>query len=219
MSLTVFDLDNTLLAGDSDHAWGDFLIRHGYADAIKHGAANNEFYRQYTEGKLDINAYVRFTLGPVLHMQIPELQQLHAAFMQEFIRPMILPAARELIAAHINQGDQCLIMSATNSFITSPIARELGVHELLATDLETSDGFYTGNIIGVPCFQSGKVIRLKQWLENQQNRYSLADTHFYSDSYNDVPLLESVGTPVAVDPDAKLIVLARQRNWRVISLR
>ncbi|MEX2131682.1 MAG: HAD family hydrolase [Pseudohongiellaceae bacterium] len=219
MSLAVFDLDNTLLAGDSDHAWGDFLILHGLADAKKHAAANDEFYRHYTEGKLDINAYVRFTLGPVLHMQISALQQLHTKFMQEFIRPLILPAAKELITGHLAQGDYCLIMSATNGFITAPIASEFGVHELLATDLEIEKGFYTGSIVGVPCFQSGKVIRLEQWLRRQQDRFSLADTVFYSDSYNDVPLLEAVGTPVAVDPDAKLSALARQRNWRVISLR
>lgn len=219
MSLAIFDLDNTLLAGDSDHAWGEFLIRHGLADAEKHAATNDEFYRHYMEGRLDINAYVRFTLGPVLHLSIAELELLHRQFMEEFVRPMVLPAARSLIDEHKSRGDFCLIMSATNSFITTPIAAELDVNHLLATDLETADGYYTGNILGTPCFQQGKVQRLQQWLQSQPDKHDLGRSIFYSDSYNDVPLLESVATPVAVDPDRRLAELARKRNWRIISLR
>lgn len=219
MSVAIFDLDNTLLAGDSDHAWGEFLVRHGLADAEIHARHNDAFYRQYTEGKLDIDAYVKFTLGPVLHLSLSELDSLHKRFMEEFIMPMILPAARDLIESHKARGHQCLIMSATNSFITHPIAAELGVEHILSTDLETRDDHYTGRISGVPCFQRGKVTRFRSWLETQTMTPDISAAFFYSDSYNDVPLLETVGNPVAVDPDPRLAKLAQEKNWRVISLR
>ena len=219
MPLAIFDLDNTLLGGDSDHAWGEFLIARQLVDAASHGARNDEFYQHYTEGRLDINDYVRFTLGPVLGYSLAELDELHEQFMAEFIRPMILPRAVELINQHKDRGDHCLIMSATNAFITAPIARELGVHDLLATDLVIDGRHYTGDIAGVPCFQEGKVIRLQQWLELQNERLSIEGSSFYSDSFNDLPLLKVVNRPVAVDPDEKLAAFARENNWQIISLR
>ncbi|MCB1671240.1 MAG: HAD family hydrolase [Gammaproteobacteria bacterium] len=219
MGLAIFDLDNTLLGGDSDHAWGEFLIARQLVDADLHSARNDEFYRQYTEGRLDIHDYVRFTLGPVLGFTLNELSELHQQFMAEFVRPMILPRATALIEGHKAKGDYCLIMSATNCFITGPIAAELGVHDLLATDLVIQGNHYTGDISGVPCFQEGKVIRLQQWLELRNEQYSIGDSTFYSDSANDLPLLEAVAVPVAVDPDDRLAEHARQNDWEVLSLR
>ena len=219
MALAIFDLDNTLLAGDSDHAWGDFLISKGLADAKAHGAENDRFYQQYTEGRLDIHAYVRFTLGPVLHLPITDLNKLHNQFMESFITPMFLPKARQLIQQHRSDGDFCMIMSATNSFITRPIATALGIDTLLSTNLEIRDGRYTGDIEGIPCFARGKVERLQLWLEQEQHRFSLQDASFYSDSINDRPLLEAVARPVVVDPDPRLETVARQQGWPVISLR
>jgi len=219
MGLAIFDLDNTLLGGDSDHAWGEFLISRDLVDAAVHGARNDEFYQQYLEGRLDVHEYVRFTLGPVLSYSLKELDELHQQFMAEFISPMILPRAVSLIRQHKSAGDHCLIMSATNTFITRPIARELGVHDLLATDLVIEGRHYTGDISGVPCFQEGKVIRLRKWLEFQNKRYKIEESTFYSDSFNDLPLLEAVGTAVAVDPDDRLRDVARQRGWKLISLR
>ena len=217
MRLAIFDLDNTLLGGDSDHAWGEFLIAHGLVDATRHGAKNDEFYQQYTEGRLNIHDYVRFTLGPVLTYSLSKLDKMHQEFMDEFIRPIILPRAVDLIEQHKREGDHCLIMSATNAFITAPIARELGVHDLLATDLVIEGDCYTGDIAGVPCFQEGKVTRLNQWLQNTS--HDLTDSVFYSDSHNDIPLLEMVTTPVAVDPDELLKMLAIEKNWQIRSFR
>ncbi len=219
MGLAIFDLDNTLLGGDSDHAWGEFLIASKLVDAAVHGSRNDEFYRQYLDGSLDIHDYVRFTLGPVLGYTLRELDELHQQFMTHFIRPIILPRALELIDNHKAAGDFCLIMSATNSFITAPIARELEVHDLLATDLIIHGRHYTGDISGVPCFREGKVIRLRQWLELQNDQFSIEESLFYSDSYNDLPLLEAVAEPVAVDPDLRLEEYAGSHGWRIISLR
>lgn len=219
MPLAIFDLDNTLLGGDSDHAWGEFLIAHKLVDAASHGARNDEFYQQYTEGRLNIDDYVRFTMGPVLHCSLSELDQLHRQFMAEFVRPMILPQAVQLIEHHKTAGDTCLIMSATNSFITGPIADELGVHELLATELAVEGEHYTGDIAGVPCFQEGKVVRLQQWLELKNDKYKIQESVFYSDSVNDLPLLKAVKEPVAVDPDKQLMEYAQENGWQVISLR
>lgn len=219
MGLAIFDLDNTLLGGDSDHAWGEFLISRKLVDAATHGTRNDEFYRQYTEGRLNIQEYVRFTLGPVLGFSLDQLDELHREFMEEFVRPMMLPRAMKLIDDHKSAGDHCLIMSATNAFITRPIAREFAADDLLATDLVIQGGHYTGDISGVPCFQEGKVIRLRQWLELQNERYSFDSSTFYSDSINDLPLLEAVHSAVAVDPDDRLAAVADRKGWKIISLR
>ncbi|MBT8146457.1 MAG: HAD-IB family hydrolase [Gammaproteobacteria bacterium] len=219
MPLAIFDLDNTLLGGDSDHAWGEFLIARDMVDATSHGAKNDEFYQQYTEGRLDIHDYVRFTLGPVLTYSLSELDKMHGEFMDEFIMPIILPRAVDLIEQHKRVGDHCLIMSATNAFITAPIARELGVHDLLATDLVIEGDYYTGDIAGVPCFQEGKVARLQQWIELQNDKFNIEESIFYSDSFNDLPLLKAVKVPVAVDPDEHLAEHARNNDWQIVSLR
>jgi len=218
-SLALFDLDNTLLGGDSDHAWGEFLIAEGLVEASAHQLENDQFYQQYLSGNLDIHDYVKFTLGPVLGYSLPRLAQLHARFMDQFIRPMILPKGRKLIAEHRDRGQQCILMTATNAFITAPIAVELGVEVLLATDLEIQGDHYTGEIAGIPCFQSGKVSRLKAWLAEQTDGPCLEDSCFYSDSINDLPLLERAGQAVAVDPDPSLRQVAEDRGWEVISLR
>lgn len=221
--LALFDLDNTLLAGDSDHAWGEFLITEGWVDAELHRSRNDAFYKDYVDGVLDIHAYVKFTLEPVLNLKLAERMSLHKKFMTQAVIPMMLDKAQDLLAVHSQNGDRCLIITATNSFITAPIAKYLGIDLLLATDLEEIDGKLTGNIIGTPCYQEGKVTKLKKWLEEQRettgDTWSLTDASFYSDSINDLPLLELVGDPVVVDADEQLGAIANERNWRSISLR
>lgn len=224
MKLAIFDLDNTLLGGDSDHAWGDFLIDAGLVDAEKHRAQNDAFYRQYQQGTLQIEDYVAFAAAPIAGLSPHRLQELHADFMEQAVKPLLLPKADELLATHRSAGDFCLIITATNRFITGPIARLLGVDELLATELETIDGVYTGKMAGTPCFQAGKVTRLKEWLDhysdqNPTQKLSMKSSVFYSDSFNDLPLLEHVTEAVAVDPDDTLRKLASERGWRIMSLR
>ena len=219
MALAVFDLDNTLLAGDSDHAWGEFLISKGLVEETVHRARNDWFYAEYQAGRLDINEYVRFTLNPVLDMPLSQLSRLHEDFMAAFIHPMILPKARALVQQHKQRGDYCLIMSATNIFITRPIGEAFEVDEILSTDLVVDNDYYTGEIDGVPCFQEGKLIRLQSWLKIMNDRYNLESCSFYSDSMNDLPLLKAVSDPVAVDPDQQLLEIAENNGWQVISLR
>jgi HAD superfamily hydrolase (TIGR01490 family) len=223
MKLAIFDLDNTLLGGDSDHEWGEFLIRAELVDAEQHRQQNNAFYAQYQAGNLDIEAYVAFAAMPIAGRPAQELQALHQRFMTESIQTMMLPKARTLLDSHRAAGDYLLIITATNRFITGPIAQQLGVDTLLATELEQRDGYYTGRMQGVPCFQQGKVTRLQQWLEahNASNSPALdmGNSIFYSDSFNDLPLLEQAAEAVAVDPDNTLRAEALRRGWPVISLR
>lgn len=227
MKLAIFDLDNTLLGGDSDHAWGEFLISAGLVDAESHRAQNNAFYRQYQQGGLNIAEYVAFAAMPIAGRSPAMLEKLHADFMRDFIEPMLLPAADRLLQQHRDSGDHLLIITATNRFITAPIAELMGVDTLIATELEQVDGVYTGRMQGIPCFQGGKVQRLEAWLD-QFNRTSSAAggpslsvdrSVFYSDSFNDLPLLEHVAEAVAVDPDDTLREQAAQRGWPIISLR
>lgn len=217
MSLAIFDLDNTLLGGDSDHAWGQFLVDQGIVDATEHQQNNDYFFQQYQQGTLDINAFLAFALKPLTEHPIRQLEQWHQQFMREAIAPMRLPKAEQLLNKHRQQGDFLLIITATNQFVTGPIADSLGVDHLLATLPERMDDRYTGNIVGTPCFQEGKVTRLNEWL--QQSGHTLEDSYFYSDSHNDLPLLERVTHPVAVDPDDTLAEHARQQGWPIISLR
>ena len=217
--LALFDLDNTLLAGDSDHAWGEFLIQKGMVDEAAHRAENDRYYQQYLEGKLDIHGYVRFTMQPILAMSVAQRELLHAQFMRDAIKPLYLPKADALVAEHRNSGDLTVIVTATNEFITEPIARRFGVEHLIATALEIDNDRYTGVIAGTPCYQIGKVHKLTHWLDQQQFDLTLKDAVFYSDSINDLPLLERVATPIVVDPDAQLQAEAEQRGWQVISLR
>jgi len=217
LSLAIFDLDNTLIGGDSDHAWGEFLCEQGIVDAEEYRRANDYFYEQYKNGGLDIYEFLRFALKPLATLAPEQLNTLHQQFMQEKIEPILLPKAEELLAKHKEQGDFLLIITATNHFVTSPIAERLGVDAIIATDPEQVDGRYTGEVSGTPCFQDGKVTRLNKWLEAQD--FSLEGSYFYSDSHNDLPLLELVTHPVAVNPDEILEEHASNKLWPVLDLR
>lgn len=217
MALAIFDLDETLLAGDSDYLWGEFLVEQGIVDRAHHQSENERFYRQYREGNLDIQAWLRFQLAPLAANELGRMLELRERFIAEKIRPIVLPAAQTLVDRHREGGDTLLIITSTNSFITRPIASLFGIAELLATEPEMTAGRYTGRVAGTPCFREGKVVRLTQWLEGQP--YTLAESWFYSDSRNDLPLLERVGHPTAVDPDETLARHARERAWPIISLR
>lgn len=217
MALAIFDLDNTLLAGDSDYLWGVFLAELGVVDGVHYERENERFYQEYKEGNLDIFEFLRFSLHPLSQHEPEQLADWHRQFMQHKIEPVLLPKAQGLLEEHRQKGDTLLIITATNAFVTGPIAERLGVPHLLATDPERIDGRYTGEVVGTPCFQEGKVTRLSQWL--LQTGESLRGSHFYSDSHNDIPLLEQVDHPVAVDPDASLRRHAGQQGWPVISLR
>ena len=215
--LAIFDLDNTLLGGDSDHAWGEFLIEQQLVDPKEHQRKNDAFYNDYLHGKLDMHAYLCFALAILSNKTPQTLKPLHDKFMAEVIKPMLLPAAQQLLKQHREKGHYLLIITATNHFITEPIAQLLGVDGLLASDAEMIDGHYTGKPQGTPCYHEGKVTRLNTWL--QDKNFTLADAYFYSDSHNDIPLLEAVGKPIAVDPDDKLRNHAAIHHWPVISLR
>ncbi|MEX1668775.1 HAD family hydrolase [Zhongshania guokunii] len=217
MALAIFDLDNTLLGGDSDHAWGEFLTSEGIVDSAEFQQQNDEFYRQYQQGGLDIHAYLSFALAPLSRFSSAELNKLHQTFMAKYIAPLRLPKADALIKQHRDAGDFLMIITATNSFVTAPIAAALGIDTLLASEAEIIDGRYTGKPTGTPCFQSGKVQRLEEWLA--ANNKNLDGSYFYSDSHNDLPLLKVVDKPVAVDPDDKLRDYAVEAGWPVISLR
>ena len=217
MALAIFDLDNTLLGGDSDHAWGEFACELGLVDADEYGRANDAFYEDYKAGKLDIRAYLRHAFAPIAGRDPETIAAWHRRFMAEKIEPMILARGLELIARHREAGDHLLIITATNRFITEPIARRLGVEDLLASEGEVRDGVYTGEPQGVPSYAEGKVVRLEAWL--RETGMDLAGSCFYSDSHNDIPLLEIVERPVAVDPDPRLEVHARERGWEIITLR
>ena len=217
MSLAIFDLDNTLLGGDSDHAWGEFLVEHSIVDPAHYQQANDHFYQCYQEGNLDILEYLAFALKPLTEHSKVQLDDWHQQFMLEKVAAMRLDKADALLEKHRAAGDTLLIITATNLFITGPIAAALGVDEILATEPEFDGECFTGKVSGTPCFQEGKVIRLKRWLEQHQR--DLEGSFFYSDSHNDLPLLELVDKPVAVDPDEQLREIAEQRCWPVISLR
>lgn len=217
MPLAIFDLDNTLIGGDSDHAWGEFLVANKIVDPSTHQSQNDEFYRQYQRGGLDIDAYLNFALAPLANFSMTELGVLHQQFMTDYIAPLRLQKADALIAKHRNANDQLLIITATNRFITAPIAKALGIDTLLASDAEIVDGQYTGRPTGVPCYQEGKVTRLKNWLS--ETGHNLAGSYFYSDSHNDLPLLSLVDHPVAVDADERLTSHAKAAGWSIMSLR
>ncbi len=217
MALALFDLDNTLLAGDSDYLWGVFLGERGVVDADYYASENERFYSEYKQGRLDIMEFLAFSLKPLADNPLPELLQLREAFIDEKIRPLITGASRELVDKHRQQGDTLMIITATNAFVTRPIADLFGIGNLIATDPEMLDGRYTGRVSGQPSFQQGKVTRLNDWLDGQS--IGLSDSWFYSDSHNDIPLLDLVDNPVAVDPDEKLQGYAAERGWPVISLR
>lgn len=220
MRLVLFDLDNTLLAGDSDYEWGQFLIDRGVLDRAHYEARNRAFYEDYKAGRLDIYAFLNFSLRPLATHSRAQLDVWHAEYMQTRIAPMITDAARALVNRHLQDADLVAIITATNSFITAPIARAFGVQHLIATEPEQVNGRYTGEVVGTPCFREGKITRLEQFLEHHGTRLDcLTSSRFYSDSLNDLPLLEKVQHPVAVDPDPTLRAHAATHGWPIISLR
>jgi HAD superfamily hydrolase (TIGR01490 family) len=217
MPLAIFDLDNTLLNGDSDHSWGEFLVQQGIVDAVTYKKANDLFYQHYQNGTLNILDYLAFSLKPLAEHPKSQLDLWHRQFMQSMVLPMRLQKADQLLAKHRANGDYLLIITATNAFVTRPIAELLGVDAILATEPEFINGAYTGKVQGTPCFKEGKVTRLKEWLA--ETGFSLEGSYFYSDSQNDLPLLNMVDHPVAVDADPVLRAHAEQAGWPVISLR
>ena len=220
MQLALFDLDNTLLAGDSDYQWGCFLAARGVIDGAAYQAQNLEYYERYHAGTLDIREFLAFALAPLAAHPRAQLDAWHAQFMRERIEPLIGAAARALVARHRAAGDLCAVVTATNRFVTAPIARAFEITHLIATEPEIVNGRYTGRVAGVPCFREGKIERVEQWLAGRGQRLgSFSGSAFYSDSINDLPLLERVTRPVAVDPDAALAAQAARRGWPVISLR
>ena len=220
MKLALFDLDNTLLSGDSDFEWAQFLIAQGVLEREVYEARNLAFYQQYKDGTLDIQAFLDFQLKPLARHPRVQLDAWHAQFMQSRILPMIGDPARALLQQHRDAGHTLAIVTATNSFVTAPIALEFGVAHLIATEPEQIKGEYTGKVMGLPCFREGKVQRLEAWLALQGvARTDIERSWFYSDSHNDLFLMEWVSDPVAVDPDAALTQVAQTREWPILSLR
>ena len=217
MGIALFDLDNTLIAGDSDYLWGCFLVEQGIVDGAIYERENRRFYDQYRVGELDIHEFLDFQLRLLAEHSMDTLQQWHSQYLQEKITPILLPKAQALVDRHRQQGDTLVVITATNRFITAPIVKLYGIQHLLATEPEIVNGAYTGSVTGTPCFQAGKVEQLSGWLE--QNLQSLDDSWFYSDSHNDLPLLNEVTHPVAVDPDEILAQHAKDHDWPTISLR
>ncbi len=217
MTLAIFDLDNTLLADDSDYLWGLFLADQGIVDRDYYLRENERFYQEYKDGRLDIYEFLGFSLKPLSENPLDRLYALRERFLSEKIEPLLLPASGALLQKHREAGDTLMIITATNSFVTSPIAERMGVDYLIATEPEMVDGRYTGRVAGEPAYREGKVKRLNAWLRT--HRRDLKGSSFYTDSHNDVPLLELVDNPVAVDPDSLLADYAQARNWPVISLR
>lgn len=217
MNLAIFDLDNTLIAGDSDYLWGHFLAGIGVVDREHYLREHDRFYAAYLEGSLDIYEFLRFQLEPLARFPLPELLAWRSRFVEERIRPIRLPRADQLLAEHRNAGHTLLIVTATNRFVTAPIAELLGVPNLIATEPAQVGGRFTGEVAGVPSYRDGKVARLRAWLAD--NRVAPRETWFYSDSHNDLPLLATVTHPVAVDPDETLRRIAAERGWPVMTLR
>jgi len=217
MALAIFDLDNTLIAGDSDHSWGEFLVDQNIVDRQLYKKMNDKFYADYESGCLDIFAYLEFSVEPLTKFSLQELDILHQQFMRDIIEPMKLDQAEILINHHRQAGDRVLVITSTNRFIVEPICKSLGIDEIIATDLQIIDGKYTGKVDGTPTFKEGKVERFNQWLKEQNTNNE--GSYFYSDSINDMPMLLEVTYPIAVDPDPALRKEAESRHWEIISLR
>ncbi|MEO7129179.1 MAG: HAD family hydrolase [Rhodoferax sp.] len=219
MKLTLFDLDHTLLPIDSDYAWGQYTIEIGWTDPVEFARRNDAFYAQYQAGTLDVHDYVRFAVDAVRRQGATNSMAAHARFMREVMPKNLKPEALALVAQHQHEGDAVVIITATNEFVTRPIADLFGVKELIAVELERGpDGWFNGEIRGVPSFRGGKVTRIEQWLAARQLGWADVDSTFYSDSINDLPLLEKVLHPVATNPDDRLRALASARNWRILDL-
>ncbi len=221
VGVTFFDLDHTLIPIDSDHAWGEFTVSRGWVDGDSFRRANDDFYAQYKAGTLDIHAYIRFATAAICRQGATNSIAAHADFMGAVVQNAIRPQALELVQAHQRAGDVVVIVTATNAFVTRPIAQAFGVDDLIAVELErdeTQGGWYTGAIAGVPSFREGKVTRVNEWLAARGWGWDSVHTTFYSDSMNDLPLLERVHVPVATNPDERLRALALERGWRILDL-
>ena len=214
MALALFDLDNTLLNGDSDHAWGMFLADIGAVDADEQKQKQDYFYQQYLNGELNIHEFCEFQFTVLTKNSLSQLQSWHDEYMRTVIEPMVINGKAELLEKHKDAGDDIVIITATNNFITAPIAKRLGVETLIATEAEFVDGAYTGKVKGTPCFQKGKITRLNEWLQSKGKK--MQESYFYSDSINDLPLLEIVDHAIAVTPDDKLLAHAIKMGWPVI---
>ena len=218
MSLAIFDLDNTLIGGDSDYLWGEFLCDEGIiSDRQSFEKKNDYFYQQYELGSLDIYAWAEFSFEILSHYSINELEAFHLKFMAQKIEPIFLKKAQDCINNHKENGDTVLVITASNTFVTAPIVKRYGINHLLATEPEIVSGRYTGKVSGIPCFKSGKIENLMPWLE--RNGESLKDSTFYSDSHNDLPLLELVDNPVAVNADKILAKIAQTKGWDILNWR
>ncbi|CAC9582425.1 Phosphoserine phosphatase (EC 3.1.3.3) [uncultured Gammaproteobacteria bacterium] len=211
MALAIFDLDKTLIGGDSDFLWGEFMSEIGAVDPKSYQAKNQYFFDQYALGKLDINEYLEFCLEPLSKNTLSTLNTWHQQFMHDKIEKILLPKAQAVIDEHKAKGDTILVITATNSFVTAPIVKRYGIDNLLATNPEMVNGGFTGKVEGEPCFQAGKIVHLNRWLE--QTGESMSGAYFYSDSHNDLPMLELVDNPIVVHGDDKLLQIAKERNW------
>jgi HAD superfamily hydrolase (TIGR01490 family) len=219
MQLALFDLDHTLLPIDSDFEWSQFLIRLGVLDGPSHSAANQQFYQDYVAGTLDIQAFLAFALAPLAAHPLAQLQAWHAQYMAEVIQPNIRPAALQLVQKHQQAGDVCALVTATNEFVTAPIAKAFGINHLVATNIERGGLGFTGKPLGPPCFREGKITNLHAWLQSQGARFDqISKSTFYSDSANDIPLLEMVSDPVATNPDTTLQQHAQEKGWPILRL-
>lgn len=217
MSLAIFDLDNTLIADDSDYLWGQFLVDQGIVDKNHYEQSNLKFYQDYKQDRLDINEFLDFSLQPLADNSAEQLYRWREQFITEVIKPIMLPAAKQLIDRHRAKGDTLLVITATNKFVIEPIVNLYGIENIIATEPEFSDGKFTGKFVGTPCFQQGKVALLDAWLATKDE--NLSGSWFYSDSHNDLPLLKIVDHPVAVDPSQTLQDFAQDADWAIISLR
>ncbi len=214
MALVLFDLDNTLLAGDSDYAWGQFLIAEGGVDRERYERANADFYEAYKAGTLDIAEFLAFALEPLNRLPRAQLLAWRARFVEECVRPMVKPWVAPLLADYRAQGATLALVTATNDFVTAPIAELIGIPHLIATVAEERCGRFTGRPEGVPCFRDGKVTRVRSWMAG--HGLSFEDSTFYSDSHNDLPLFEAVSRAIAVDPDPILLAAAQERGWEIL---
>ena len=219
-NLCLFDLDETLIPIDSDHAWGEFLILLGWVDEAEFRRRNDEFFAMYKAGKLDVHAYIAFVTAPLQTRTPAQLDAAHARFMDEVIAPRMTASARTLVREHLERGDTVALVTATNEFVTAPIARAFGIEHLIAIRLERNAlGTITGRIVGVPSYREGKVTRVEQWLHEQGAHWAdFGSTTVYTDSLNDLPLLERATHPVATNPSPALDAVARERGWRILNL-
>lgn len=217
MTLALFDLDNTLLGGDSDYAWGQFIVTKGMVDKETYRAANHQYYLDYQRGELDAVAYQRFCMAPLAGRSVADMAVLHKEFMASHIRAIWLPKAVELIEHHRQQGHRLIIITATNRFVVGPIAAAFAIDDLICSETGVVEGVFNGELVDEPCMGAGKVSKLKRWMKEQGE--SLEDAYFYSDSHNDLPLLNIAPNAIAVDPDQRLSSAATEHGWPIISLR